>query len=281
MLKLEQFSKWLLDRGRSPLTAKNYVKDVRLSIKHPNGPLGRILDKSLAPKTRRRTLAALRAFGKFTNDDRLLQRLGDTKLPAPARITEKIPLNANDWKHLIQAISKAKIDVPVKCILQIIAVRGFRSRDLLNVSREEVMSSLTSGVLVFTAKGGQELSYSVEMFRKPLETLMKLKWDFLIDTIDEDRNIDRAQIKLNKVLRQVGETVGIPSKELYLHRLRRTVATHYLKAAGGDLTKLTKFFQWQSITTAASYVDHEERKELDEIAAKLFSISKEDQKDPI
>lgn len=269
-MKLEQFSKWLIARGRSPLTAKNYVKDVRLSIAHSDGPLGRLLDKTLAPKTRRRTLAALRSYGKFTNDDKLLRRLTDIKLPAPNRIIQKIPLDKDDWQHLIQAISKAKIDVPIKCVLQIIAVRGFRSRDLLNVSRAEILASLDSGVLVFTAKGGQELSYSIEMFRKQLETLVKLKWNQLIDTIDTDQNIDRAQIKLNKTLRQIGETIGIPSKELYLHRLRRTVATHYLKAAGGDLTKLTKFFQWQSITTAASYVDHEERKELDEIAAKLF-----------
>jgi hypothetical protein len=60
MDQLDDFEEWLLAYGSAPSTVELYVQDVRRAYAL-GGPLERLLDDELAPKTRWHILAACRA----------------------------------------------------------------------------------------------------------------------------------------------------------------------------------------------------------------------------
>jgi integrase len=76
-------------------------------------------------------------------------------------------------------------------------------------------------------------------------------------------------LRLYRLFGRLAEAAGIPPSELTPHRLRRTYAVHFLDGVGGDLEKLRQHMGWASIATAAQYVDHSRREELDAVAEQV------------
>ncbi len=264
---LNKFHNWLVSRGRDPTTADLYVINVRIAYENED-PIDRLLDPDISPNTKRVSLAALRAYARFTKDEDLKETLNDLKLPPVQRIRPKLPLEKHDWRVLVKTIRDLP-DSPNKAVLGMMAVRGFRIGDVLRMKREEISEGLRTGVLMYVAKGNKKLTVGVnESFRDFLEILnQEGKWKRVIDLFETEDKATRMQLR--RTLQALAKDVGI-TDAMYPHRLRRTVATYFLEKVGGDLTKLKDWFGWSSIATAASYSDHYKREELDKIGSTLF-----------
>ncbi len=278
MADLEDFSDWLVRRGRDEGTAKLYVHHVRLALTHKKGYLGRLMDKSLAPKTRRTILASLRSWALFKDDPKLEKDLKDIKLPPAVRKTPKTPLERAAWVALINEIDRADyVSDATRAVLGLMATRGFRVGDVLRLTREEVGSAIESGTLGFEAKGSRRLEYRSKGFNRYLVLLMehKAKWQRVEDIFTASDNNARKQAIANVsyALRKVAKKCGLDPKQIHPHKLRRTYATYFLKEMAGDpegLVKLKEHMCWADLTTASGYVDHVRKDELAEIEDRLI-----------
>lgn len=271
MANIDDFHKWLIRRGRNKLTADGYASDVRIALEECSTPVQRLLSTDLAPKSRRRNLAALRAWAKFTKDEELIEILNDLKLPPADRLTPKIPLKEAIWKKLINKIEESNEPDAIKACLYIIAVRGPRISDVLRLKRKEVEEAIRTGVLSFQAKGAKRLEYGTKNFKWALETLVELKrpWRQVYEAVTAKGTMISASQRLRRALRRIAEPLGLSEKDIYPHKLRRTVATQFLNKVK-DVTKLQKFMGWSSVQTASSYVDHDEREELEKVGDSLL-----------
>lgn len=275
--KIQGFKAWLVNRGRATDTADGYANDVKATYRHPQAPLGRLRDKTLAPKTLRRSVASLRAWCKFTKDSALLEQISDIRLPPPMRKVAKVPLTREEWDELVEEIDKAHYVSPYeRACLGIMAVRGIRVGDVLRMKRVDLANAKASGVLSYEAKTGKRIELSIKPIAEYIDILLKEEgWECVRDLISSRSQIpgakqDSASQQLSRALKKVGEKIGIRGKELYPHRLRRTYASHFLVAAGNDLEKLRQHMSWSNIGTASGYADHSRAAELDEIADKMM-----------
>lgn len=279
--ELLDFHDWLLDEGVSADTAEAYAGDVARSFRLADGPRDRLRDDELAPKTRRRILAAFRRWAQFQQDADLaekLRRLGK-RLPAPARKIPKNPLTREEWFTVLDEIDSADyLHDAMKAQLGMMASRGFRCADVLRLKRSEITAALSSGELNYQAKGARRLRFRVlDAYRPYLELLSDYRRyrrveDLISPQSAEGRGRRRAASRaVERALIVVGQEVEID--ELYPHRLRRTYASEYLRALGNDpeaLPKLQQHMQWGSIATALEYVDHERGAQLDAVAEEMM-----------
>lgn len=272
--KIKEFKEWLIARGRNPATAEGYTADIRMAYAGANPPYGRLLDHKLAPKTVRRTMAALRAWCRFNKDGELLEKLKDIQLPPAERKIAKVPLSKEEWSELVEEIEEANYLSPgERAALGIMAIRGLRVGDVLRMTREEVERGMATGILAYEAKRGKRIEISVKPIADYLSLLLKQDEWYKVRDLVSMRSTKSELVKqnsatqqLSRALKAVGEKIGIPGRDIYPHRLRRTVATHFLEAAGGNIEKLRAFMSWSNIVTAAGYADYHRRDELEAIA---------------
>ena len=276
--QLQKFYRWLKERNRSDGTIRGYLSDVGRALSYPN-LLQELYEDDLSPSTRQRKKAAIRAWARFRKDGELLELLSDLRLPAPRRQRAATPLPKDTWKRLRTAIATdPHLGDPERAILGMIAARGFRVGDVLRLRRLECVSGLQDGVLAFVAKGGRTLEYGVKPFEKELQLLVSgkifgrvvnlvVKGDF-----EEDQIYRSAETLLTRTLRAVADRADLDIDRLHLHRLRRTYAVYWLEAAkrrGKGLEDLKQHMGWANLATAERYVDHDRRKELEEIGEDL------------
>jgi integrase len=275
--QLDDFDAWLRDYGRAESTARLYVHNVRAAYR-AGGPLKRLNDPLLAPKTRRHILAALRAWARSRSDDQLLEKLGKLRLPPAERSTEKVPLPRAAWLALIKHLDTAsRPRPPIRAALGLMATRGFRRGDVLRMEREKIVAALDSGTLTYNAKGNRWLQFSVlPTYRRHLQTLASYDhWHHVRDLVSP-RAADvhkAAGKKLARALDGCGQQIGLAAGAIYPHRLRRTYATLYLEqlgAAPDAVVRLQQHMGWRSLATAMAYVDHARGVELDDVAVAMF-----------
>lgn len=276
MNTIQEFKKWLVARGRTEETAAGYAGDVMACQLHPQGVLGRLRMRTLAPKTLRRTTAALRAWCKFTKDGVLLEQISDIRLPPPERKVQKNPLSKEQWLAVVKEINSADyLSHPERAALGIMAVRGMRVGDVLRMQRDKIAEAMRLHELSYKGKGEKWIQVGTKSFHIYLELFHREDdWEFVRDLISISRKGNRqksAGQQLSRALKQVGERAGIPAKDMYPHRLRRTYATEFLNATGGDLVKLKEQMRWSDISTAAGYADHSRKKELEDIGDSLLT----------
>jgi site-specific recombinase XerD len=265
----------MISRGRSEGTAEQYFWCVRQCLKHPGGLTGRLVGRKLAPKTKRINKAALRAWAKFNGDNKLLDQLEDMRLPPPERVTVKEPLSSDQWAALSAAVEEVDIDEVSRAILTMICERGFRVSDVLRLSQLQARRSVDTGVLLYRGKGQRQLECMVEPFQWCLDTFIDQgkylpKWDHVWTLVSpRAKNPPRAaRLKIQRYIKQVAEAAGLDPKEVYTHRLRRTIATEFYNETR-DIVALQKYMGWADIKTASNYVDHAEREALEKIASKI------------
>jgi integrase len=274
MDSLDGFEEWLLTYGSAQSTASLYVHNVKRAYEL-GGPLERLSDDELAPKTRRHILAACRAWAEYTEDEKLTKRLGKLKLPADERSTARVPIPRDEWLELMEEVDRADyITEPMRAELGMLGRRGFRRGDVLRLRRREVLAGLKTGTLAYEAKGKRRLEFRVlTTFRGYLEILADHRgWERVRDLIAPRGRSPQAAGKA--VIRALGRCAGqVGLEDVYPHRLRRTYATEFLRQLQGDaeaLIKLKEHMQWRSLATAMEYVDHVRGEELDEVAERIF-----------
>jgi site-specific recombinase XerD len=272
---LERFRTWLVGRGREAETAAGYVYDVRSCLEADN-VTSRLIDRDLAPKTRRRMVAAMRSWATFSKDADLLLLLRDIKLPPSKRKTPRQPLPVEDWHRLVEAVEESRVRPAIKGTLLIICVRGIRVGDVLRLRRTEIHQALRTGRLVLEAKGGARQDFTAKPMLAGLELLAEQpgRWERVEDLISPDTvNIRKAaRRRVHRALRRLAKSVGIDPAEVYPHRLRRTYAVEFLRAMKGDpeaMQKLVKQMGWLNAGTAFEYTDFISSESLDEIDERI------------
>jgi integrase len=271
---LDKFKAWLLERGRTEGTADAYVTNLRSCAADRKGLTHRLVGDKLAPNTLRANLAALRAWALYIDDPNLAKRLGDILLPPARRVHTKQPLPAVSLRHLIKHLKICRMpSEAMRQVLLIMAIRGFRSGDVLRLRRAEILRALDTGKLVYEAKGRKRLEFAAEPLRAQLEALVQIKdWDRVRDLIARSQDPKVASVKVWRTARRAASEIGIAG--MSPHRFRHTFATRYLEQLRGDpnaIIKLQKFMGWESMNTAARYVDALSQDELDAIGAGLVS----------
>jgi integrase/recombinase XerD len=272
--QIQRFSDWLIGRGRTEGTAELYAHNVAHCLADRRGLTGRLVRDGLAPKTKRTNLAALRAWAKYTKDTSLLETLDDLKLPPPERIHEKRPLTLDEWDGVIAAVDELPFKEAEAAALMMICMRGFRVGDVCRLTKRAVREGVRTGLLNYRGKSGRQIEWTVAPFREHLDWFAAQKgwrhaYDLIMPRSAERLRYKAARLRLYRLFGRLAEAAGIPPSELTPHRLRRTYAVHFLDGVGGDLEKLRQHMGWASIATAAQYVDHSRREELDAVAEQV------------
>jgi len=271
---LDEFRSWLLERGRSVDTASLYISNLRSCVADKNGLTHRLVAGKLAPNSLRTNLASLRAWALYSDDTKLAKRLSDIRLPPARRVRIKLPLEVIEWKKVIKHIQTCKMtNEAMRHVLLLMAIRGFRSGDILRMKRTEMEAALSSGKLIYEGKGRKQLEFSAAPIRPQLEALVEFEdWERVRDLISTSGNPKIASKKVWRAARRTAHKVGV--FKMNPHRYRHTFATNYLKELKGDpqaILKLQKYMGWESMNTAARYVDSVSQDELDVIGAGLVS----------
>lgn len=268
---LERFADWLREYNKSDGTIDLYVTDVRRAWAASGGPLSRLRDRQLAPKTRRHILAALRAYAEYAEDGELLVALKKIKLPPARRVSPRPPMTSEQWYALQDTIDTAELAEPMRAVLGIMAVRGLRCGDVLRLTPREVRAALETGTLTYQAKGERWIEYTAAPIAKYLELLANERgWKRVSDLISP-KAVDRPKAAHRAVMRHLRRCAARAGCDghVHPHRLRRTYAVHFYGECGGDLVALQEHMQWASLETARGYVDHSRREQLDKIAEKM------------
>lgn len=278
--RISAFREHLLDRGLTAGTVQVYVRDIAGAGRVKGGILERLRDEELAPKTKRHILAAARHWADFEEDAKLLADLKRLRLPPARRKKAKVPMTRDNLFALLDELDQARyIDGPSRCVIGLMATRGFRVGDILRMTKAQVDHALEHGTLSFVAKGRRYLEFKViPTFRKYLAALARLDdgtWDVVDEIVAPGaaayRRREAAARNIERDLVKVGVHAGVLG--LYPHRLRRTYAVEYLRQLQGDpeaIIKLQQHMCWASVATALEYVDHARGAELDGVALKIF-----------
>lgn len=273
--EFHDFTRWMVERGRSPYTADLYERHLRHSFEDDRGVLARVSQAGLAPQTRRTNRAALAAWARFAEDDELAGRLAEVKLPPAERVSEKRALELDDWRLLLAELAETDVlDEYERAAISLVSYRGFRIGDVCRLEARSVRQGLKNGLLVYAAKGGRRISWSVtDRMREHLEVFADERgWKHARDLIAPNWNSDRqrgARLRCQRAFARLVAETDLEPEGLSLHIMRRTYAWHYLRFSGGDPVKLQKHMSWRKIDTAMQYVDQQQRSELDAIADSL------------
>ncbi len=273
---LDRFAAWLARKNSAETTIAVYRADVRQLLRDGD-PVAVLLDPARAPLTRRRMLSALRAWARFTENAKLLLELGELKLPPRERRSVKQPLVELDYRALRDELEKADyLDEPVRLVLSMLTLRGFRAGDVLRITRDDITRALKDGTIRFVSKGGRLLSYSIAQYRSHLKALgdQSGEWQRVDELIaPRAKNTRRAAWqRLDRALQAVGRRLGWAKKDLHSHRLRRTYAVRFLKAMDGDpqaLQKLQAQMGWKNRDTLFEYTDFVRGEELAAVERKM------------
>lgn len=269
---LEKFRAWMVQRGRMAESAALYATNIRICAADPKGITHRLVAGKLAPNTLRTNLASLRAWALFADDTALLRRLSDIRLPPARRVRTKTPLDFETWKKLVRHLKDCAMPCEaMRQVLLIMALRGIRSGDVMRIRRTEVVRALENGRLVFEGKGRKRMEYDARPIQEQLEALSQMTgWtqvrDLLIDTGECQGRI--LSKKVWRSSRRAASGAGIA--DMNPHRFRHTFATNFLKQLAGDpnaIVRLQRYMGWESMATAARYVDAISGDELDQIGA--------------
>jgi len=276
---LSGFRDWLRGRGRTEGTAETYCMNLRTCGADPKGLTHRLIAGDLAPTTLRCNLASLRAWALYAKDGTLSQTLADLRLPPPRRMKSRDPLDREDWKRIVRHLQTCDMtNEAMRQILLIMALRGLRSGDVLRLRRAEVVRAVASGKLSYEGKGRKRIELSAAPIRGPLEALAQMRgWDRVRDLLGTARSGETlaSSALRKKVWRaaiRTGAAAGID--EMNPHRYRHTFATQYLAQLAGDpnsIVKLQRYMHWESMGTAARYVDHVSREQLDKVGDDMVS----------
>jgi len=265
---LDEFSDWILRRGRSPATATLYVSLVRSSSRDGVVLTDRLIDRDLAPNTRRANMAALSAWAKFRSDHELAAILSDLRLPPGRKQTEKVAFDRAEWSRFLAAIDRAPTRKPVMpAVAKLIALRGFRVGDVLRLSWRRCSRAIETGQLHYEAKGGRTIAWSIETFKEPLKEFAERPRFPSIASLVCQGDFRSARRSVERFFQRVAWEADIPPSSVSPHRLRRTYAWHFLRAMGGDVVALKEHMGWASVGTAMEYVDQSRARELDAVAA--------------
>jgi integrase len=267
--QLNDYQDWLHARGLATSTQRQYCRQVRLA--HAEKDLFSRLRGDLSPKAKRLCKASLLSWARHTGDQELRDRLEDFRLPPARRIKPKRVFSKEQFRDFQAEVDG--VDTPaLRAVVGLMARRGMRRGDVLRLRREEIIVALDTELLVHEAKGSKYLEFGVtRAFRPYLEILADIprrSWRKprvcqLISPVETS-----AGNRIGRLVSSLGDAIGFEGA--HPHLLRSTYATYAYQAFGRDLVALQEHMQWSNLETARQYVVQHNRKELDQVAERMF-----------
>lgn len=270
---LAAFGRWLLERGRSEGTVEVYQSSLR-QCAHTPALTSRLVDKDLAPKTRRTSLAALAAWANYTDDPKLTKHLKEIRLPPSVRVKAKIRMEVDEWKKFVRATQRdKKLGAPVRVVILIMALRGLRSGDALRIRKREVGDALKTGKLSFEGKGRKRHEIAAKPIYAELEALYAERgsWERVRDLFGKHGHARSVSNTVARAVKRIAKKAKIDG--VHPHRLRRTMAHLFLDKLGPDpraIQKLQAYMGWSNVATALGYVDDIAKADVDAIGAEML-----------
>lgn len=268
----DAFTNYLQRRGLSSRTIDQYVFQVSAAYTKTD-PLERLTARSLAPKTRHVVRAALTAYARFRRDDELRAELAEVRLPPAKRTNAKVPLSETAWQALHAEVETRYLDDTRSAIVGVMERRGLRLGDVLRLRRVEIDRALSSNVLTYEVKGSNRLEFGVlPTYRRYLEALQsafpsQAPGQLVSQLVTDGKSEAAADRSIQRHLSLLADEAGIG--HVHPHQLRRTYAVWFYRKCGRDLEALRQHMGWATVATAAAYIDHDRRNELDEMALGL------------
>lgn len=266
-LDLDGFRNFLLENRRSANTAESYYCALRA-----HGYELSVFRKRLSSSVLRLVKAAQKMYAVWIGDDQRIRELSLIRIPN-GFVRERGSLDSGQFESVVEAFHF--LNAPYRQVLVIQAMRGIRVGDILRMTRSEVERATKTNKLVFTAKGGRKLQYSVGRIVEYLQALLDIndRWRVVIDLFASPgpRRENRARDKIRYALGKI-QAANPDISRLYNHILRRTYAKKVLNALEGDpnaINKLTKHMGWSTPIMAMHYTDDVDAESVDEIMDEL------------
>jgi integrase/recombinase XerD len=228
--------------------------------------LGSLMDAGLAPRSRARTLSAIRMFHRFLRIENLAEANPAAIIAAP-RPSIALPevLSAREVELLLaSAAGSEPIDRRDRAMLELLYATGLRVSELIGLSRRDV--NLQAGYLMVSGKGGKERVVPIAQVAcaavaEYLETVRPV--------LDRGRGKDdlflsRLGARMTRqsfwnVIKKRAAGAGI-LKAITPHTLRHSFATHLLEN-GADLRSVQMMLGHSDLSTTQIYT-HVSRERL-------------------
>lgn len=268
-----------LERGLSPNTVEAYCRDVRhlLTWLEPLGLepdavcesdlhnfLSDIYDTGLAPTSRARLVAGIRAFFRFMKAEGYISE-SPARLLEPPRTGRRIPdvLSIGEIDAMIAAIDLSTVEGRRnRAIIETLYGSGMRVSELvgLRISRIDLDDEIAS----ITGKGSRQRLVPLspvaasEIAAYIAERPVPRPGDDDVLFLNR-RGGALSRVMVFKIIKQLAEAAGI-RKNVGPHTLRHSFATHLLEG-GANLRAIQDMLGHSSITTTEIYM-HVDRSRL-------------------
>ena len=270
---LDHFVTYLrAERNLAALTVDAYAHDVREWLERLSKE-GRSVDaatredvlehlaflaRRLSAKSRARHLAALRAFHRFLEDEKLCpgDPTADLDTPRHSR-TLPIYLSLAEVEALVTAPdAKTASGIRDRAMLEVLYATGLRVSELIHLKLNDI--NLVDGFVVAFGKGRKErmvplgrqaISWVKAWLEGPRGAMLKGRSSTVLFVTP--RGTAFSRMGLWKLIRRHARTAGI-EKPLSPHKLRHSFATH-LVARGADLRIVQAMLGHADLSTTQIY----------------------------
>lgn len=236
-----------------------------------SGYLSVLKDAGLAPRSRARTLSAVRMFHRFLMAEGYASRNPASLTEAP-RTVQKLPsvLTSREVESLLASpSSESAVDVRDRAMMELLYATGLRVSELVSLRVQDL--NLTAGYLMTMGKGEKERVVPIgESARKNIER-------YLAVARHGDPNDRSGFLFLSRlggamtrqafwnIIKKRTQQAGI-AKNISPHTLRHSFATHLLEN-GADLRSVQMMLGHADLSTTQIYthITRERLKRLHEV----------------
>lgn len=253
-------------RALSPRTQLQYHRVLIRAFGREPSETDHIPDVTAWSESNRRVLrAAIRSYWMERGQE-VLGNAWAEALPARYEIARRGRfLTETELKAFERAMRRLKTRDQV--LLRLLLKTGLRSDELLKLSHAAVTRALSSGELIFVAKGGRERALPIKHASEELETLLMLPaaqphrieaqtekrpWEVVGQTL----SIGSAETRYNLLLRLVkscAKLAGIGEDGVSPHKMRHGFATRLIRL-GAPLPIVQKALGHRFATTTQRYI---------------------------
>ncbi len=159
-------------RPLSPKTERDYAAVLKRAYPLGDAAQGQPAEnlKSWPESTRKILRAALRSFWAHRDQPDLGLQLA-AKIPKLYQVKKKVQYPTEEEMVAFEQAS-AQLKPRLRPLMMLLARMGFRAKELLMLSREQVERAITTGEIFFEGKGGEEGSLPVSHARHILQDLL-------------------------------------------------------------------------------------------------------------
>ncbi len=248
---LESFELYLSSRNCSPRTLTSYLRALTMYFREEqeitrqsvSGYLGRMIQEGAAPNTVRLRLAALRAYTRWLAEDGEIDQdplLGIKPPKIPTKITHG--LSDEQLQALLNACKGQRFrDRRDDALIRFMVETGVRSQECLDLAVSDIEPLRNGVAIIHKGKGAKARTVAFgPQTAASLDRYMRLR------KLHKHRDLsnlwlgERGPLRyhgLNQTLRDRAETARVEG--FYLHLLRHTFATRWLRAQGSEQGLMT------------------------------------------